>query len=368
MASGTKNLGLVKAIHAGSIAPINTYMLWYNTLTHLHYYHNGTDWVELSSGSSGGSGITREFIYKPGGLASENVYSDFELLMTDLEAYTGRKFLTIDRSLLSFAVDAEIPPRNPAINGGMWNFIDTIITISIKSLLISPNTQVTVNDGNKWLFPFLAIDLCSFKFKNTVWPVFESTTDFTVMNLTGGAQMYGVGVTMFHITSNHKFLLTLGDKSSVTASIPELFGITATGNMELVLEGSSEFEKENIRASDPLATMNVFNRSADALFKATHPGFAGNIINNFSGGTAFCKTYGMTPAALLTIVHNMDTFDLQVTLLDQSTLPGQSFPLVVPTDVELIYSDVNTILLKEQHGNTYNIRVLIQKIKNNIES
>jgi len=56
MASGSKNLGLVKAIHAGNTAPANTAMIWYNTLTFRHYYHNGTIWVLFGTG--GGAGGT----------------------------------------------------------------------------------------------------------------------------------------------------------------------------------------------------------------------------------------------------------------------------------------------------------------------
>jgi len=54
--SGSKNIGLVKAIHAGNTAPANTAIIWYNTLTFRHYYHNGTTWVLFGTG--GGAGGT----------------------------------------------------------------------------------------------------------------------------------------------------------------------------------------------------------------------------------------------------------------------------------------------------------------------
>mgnify|MGYP001592538012 CR=1 FL=1 len=53
MPGGTKNLGIVKAIFAGSSAPVNTVVIWYDTVNFIHKYFNGTAWVALNALSSG---------------------------------------------------------------------------------------------------------------------------------------------------------------------------------------------------------------------------------------------------------------------------------------------------------------------------
>ena len=53
MPGGTKNLGIVKAIFAGSSAPENTVVIWYDTVNFIHKYFNGTSWVTLTGGGGG---------------------------------------------------------------------------------------------------------------------------------------------------------------------------------------------------------------------------------------------------------------------------------------------------------------------------
>jgi len=54
----TKKLGLVKAIHRGTVAPTNTTMLWYDTNTGVNrhkYYNTITSAWEVLAGSSSGT-------------------------------------------------------------------------------------------------------------------------------------------------------------------------------------------------------------------------------------------------------------------------------------------------------------------------
>jgi hypothetical protein len=59
---GTKNLGLIKAIHVGVNPPLNTKILWYNDSTNpyttgpakVHYYYDviAADWLPLGTGAT----------------------------------------------------------------------------------------------------------------------------------------------------------------------------------------------------------------------------------------------------------------------------------------------------------------------------
>jgi hypothetical protein len=73
------------------------------------------------------------FVYRPGGVAGGNVYTNFGLLMTDLNAATGRKYLVWDDSITS-------PITIPA--GGPYDFSDT----------------VWMDDGTHYTFPFTTIN------------------------------------------------------------------------------------------------------------------------------------------------------------------------------------------------------------------
>ena len=71
-------------------------------------YHTGTKWLCVSGGSSGGEGeIQTSFVYQPDGLPptkTKNVYNDWSLMMDDVNKFSGKRFITVDDSVISPAV------------------------------------------------------------------------------------------------------------------------------------------------------------------------------------------------------------------------------------------------------------------------
>jgi len=90
----TKNLGVVKALFIGTVAPTNTQMLWYDTSVNLHKYYDvvSTTWTTLVAGGApvasvnGYTGVVVLDADDIDDTATTNKFYDTALFLTDLAA------------------------------------------------------------------------------------------------------------------------------------------------------------------------------------------------------------------------------------------------------------------------------------------
>lgn len=69
--------------------------------------------ADASGGGGGGGGLTPTFVYRPGGVAADNVYTDWNALYAALNAQEGARVLQFDDSLAAVTIPA-----------GTWNMQD----------------------------------------------------------------------------------------------------------------------------------------------------------------------------------------------------------------------------------------------------
>lgn len=110
--------------------------------------------------------VDNVFVYHPGGTASENVYTDFSLLYTDLQLRSGLKVVHFDETDSSISLPA-----------ATYDFSDTIFTCSRVSAAASNKTTVTLPEGVIFSEMPDVIDGITLSFTNTATPVYTFGSD-----------------------------------------------------------------------------------------------------------------------------------------------------------------------------------------------
>ena len=167
----SKNLGLVRAIHSGTTAPVNIKMLWYNENDNMHYYYDilTATWVLLASG--GGSGGTqtlsqtlslgnstgnndisivsgRKIIFNNSGF-NTGLFANPSLAANQtvyLPSLSGTLALISDIPSLAFAADLVIKGTGSGIASGI--IYDNGASVSIGTTSPSGTTKFTVKSGS----------------------------------------------------------------------------------------------------------------------------------------------------------------------------------------------------------------------------
>jgi len=354
MASGTKNLGLVKAIHAGNTAPANTYMIWYNTLASRHYYHNGSSWVELGTGGSGAFETIPHFVYQPLGVDSGMVYNDFEIMMDDVIEQKGKKTIYFDRTFLS-ALDAmEIPVKS---GGGSWDFIDVSFQWLFESVYDTSNITISVADGNLWEnFPdnFSFIRLI---FNNTSFPVYSDSSGQKLSLLDSATTFENLGsVEVMNLSGSAEFVFGLEEGSKMKNGSYEIFNLVGNSSINLALIGAGEIEQDVIRGAIT-AYVDINLTHGGSSYKETQTNYAGTV--ELQSKNASRIMFGVLPnLGSISFAHNFGNEFLHIEVYRNSGFP--KIRLGTVSEVRVQIDDDDNITITDLFGlGGINIQVVI---------
>jgi len=109
-------------------------------------------YARRGGGGGGKSGTQYAFVYRPGGVAGENVYTDVPSLYAALSSIQGNKLVLIDDSIVS-------PAPWPAMGGGGTYNLDGVSFTSIASFTNANGGAIlSLAPGVKWSFGMLTIE------------------------------------------------------------------------------------------------------------------------------------------------------------------------------------------------------------------
>lgn len=198
----------------------STLSFYDNTIVGLLSSTNVQDAIDELAGMTGGSGFQNEFIYRPSGVASGNIYTNFTTLYAAHNLVDGPKIIYFDDSLATTTIPSGtydfsntlltrfISPMYPSIIGDDETIVECasgvtftgdrlfVKTITLKSLsptaimtfgvavngkiILQEGAQVRSDGGDAFFYltgdlagSLLRVFLFNSKIKNTSFPVFE---------------------------------------------------------------------------------------------------------------------------------------------------------------------------------------------------
>lgn len=179
MAKTSKNLGIVSAIHIGTTAPTNIYLLWYNISDGFHYYFDTITerWLKLKAEGGGGLAAT---------LAIENITDGNDI-----------KISTTSSDSIVFVNAAQTKSISLVANPSTGNFTQTFqdksgtvaLTSDITATLYNGNGTVGVGRVAT-LTDFIAFNGGEFRTENGYW---QGTSKILYINPNGTTENLFIG-------------------------------------------------------------------------------------------------------------------------------------------------------------------------------
>jgi len=304
----SKNLGIVSAIHIGTTAPTNIYLLWYNISDGFHYYFDTITegWVKLKS-EGGGEGLSAT-------LAIENITDGNDI-----------KISTASGDSIVFVNAAQTRSISLVANPSVGNFTQTFQDKS-GTIALTSDIPGTLYTGSGILSGPTVVD-------GTI-----STHNLAFANI----GEWGVAAEEIVLGSNNYILLngTIGIGVATPTSKVEIKGAGATSSTSsLVVVNSSDIEtfriKDNvsidigggngtnstvsIRQHNYTVNSNVldiygYDQAKHLVFISDDGASTGSILLN--GGDWGCNIYtntygiGVSPGTTKLAVRHNDTGDI----------------------------------------------------------
>jgi len=272
-----------------------------------HRGHDGHDGAAGLTGPTGSTGPTvltgNNFVFRPGGVAGGNVYTDWAALVADLPTVQGMKTIQIDSSLAA----ATVPE-------GAWDVTEAELTGYFPGAAPSSAfPTLTIADGASFTnLRKIGGDLNVINANTTAAPVviapaaggfaaiFElgagSTGDYPSIINTGGAPFFD----LTGLLAGQTFLLRL--QGAVTGSAPAIQLGASPGNFGVTIYDAARIHAGMVAGTNPASELRIFQFGSGGQVNR-QTAFAGSITYgqpgtaSIIGQTAWPRTW-MAPASL----------------------------------------------------------------------
>lgn len=208
------------------------------------------------SGAGGGAIAIAEprtcFVFRPGGVAVENVYTDFTALMAAVNSVEGCKEILFDDSLLSPCV----------IPAGAWDFTDVVLNG------INIGTPVSVSDGATFTSsraqPLFVVQRIAMTNLSTASPITMANAEILRVEQGGSlASNGGPGIGLVDIPAGPVVGgIQLADLSSLVDAGQPVVTVAAGSTLSLVMEGEESFNDDDTIAGAGNAQASALSSSA----------------------------------------------------------------------------------------------------------
>jgi len=228
---------------------------------------------DLQVGGGGGfvNPAPEKFVFRPGGVATDNVYTNWATMMAAVGAAAGRKEIVIDPSLG--------PPTVPV---GVWDLTDTVLT---DGRLDAPPTEGV---GTQTRTPLFFVDgaqitnchmIANLDINGPATGVTEAVlVDFSPMILLNTALSPGkpAGPPVMRVDRTLQTVYLRCRDSLLTGQGPGVPGINVVNNtrFRITFQGNSQLAADTLQ-SDALSTFDLAWSNASSVLNLTQPLWAG---------------------------------------------------------------------------------------------
>lgn len=227
---------------------------------------------ELSTLIGGGSGFQNEFIFRPSGVASGNIYTSFALLYAALILVDGPKVIYFDNSLGTITIPS-----------GSYDFSDTVLSKykrDYSTFSVGPdNTPVNLADGVIITGERLIVHGVRLVSLSSA-PVFTMSIAGGLVILMEGAELRAPGTASFMFKDSVSAFPAriFIDKSKITSSANSII-LTDGGSavVDIYLFNGAVLEYDTLENLNVADIFNVYLRSADADFDPSQSYITGTL-------------------------------------------------------------------------------------------
>lgn len=232
-----------------------------------------------------GGGSSSEFIFRPGGVASGNVYTDWALLYADAVLAPGPITIYID--------DTFVSPAPAAIPAGNWDFPRWDVTLSGANAFAF--AQVSVADGSTFNGLAKIDNFLSLTANNTVGPLITAPPVTpagapAVLIVERGGNLFNAGtVEMIRVPADVFYAIGLVNQAAIATSnvVNVIDGVLGFSGVFIACQAAATVDPDTIRSTgaNTLLTFNFFDASKLVDFTG-QPGFLGIVGTDLfeSGG------------------------------------------------------------------------------------
>lgn len=290
-----------------------------------------------NGGGGGGSGPFEVVVFRPGGTAGQNVFTDWSDVMTALSSLQGQRVLQFDDSDTSpIVIPTPTTPGTPyPMDGVIWaSSPDRIAQVHIpegvsftKLRTFTNRVQVTFTGATSPLSDF---------------GLTAPQVDLVTIN--GGAAVASTGTAaMFAVGAVAQF--NIGTQSSLLAGTHPVLNVTAAVTVSVFVQGPGATVADNSIQGIVGSTLTLTTQDAGiALASSTQPGYSGTLTPVNATRDYMFPTAVLTSGVLL--IANATT---QLTLVNPT---GGAFAVTLPAAAGL---EGQSIALKNTTSSTNNV-------------
>jgi hypothetical protein len=276
-----------------------------------------------NSGGAGGPVGSYVVVFRPGGVAAENVVTTWADVLARLALLQGERVLQFDDSVVSPII---IPAGGPyAMEGVTWSTVpDSIVQVQIPEG--ASFTRLRTFDGRLHL-----------RFTGATPPIAdfgEAPPQIDTVVIDHGAEMFSSGTgALFSVTGDAQFFI--GDNAGLFLITHAVVNVAAAVTLSIFVQGSESLINGSTLASIVGSTLNlVAAASGLALLSQAQPGVLGtfNVTNatrtrNFPTAVLVANTPLTTTAPTQLVLVDPTGGAFAVTLPAAADVPGQTIRL-----------------------------------------
>ena len=304
---------------------------------------------ETLLGGSSYSGTIGTFVYRPnGGVNSGIVYDDFELLMIDLEAWPGQKYLWFDASALpSPSTPIEIPVRG----SGAWDFSDTHFgsLLSTYSGINASFTELQILDGNTWSnFP-VSIVFVTLSFYNTADPVYTISDGGTyITSLVNAATLQNYGSIEAIRVENASHLIIGTQIGDIKYDSYEIFNLLDTSELTISMLEGGDVNADIVRG-EVGTTFDINVDSPKGQFWESQSNFLGT-LNRGYGPISIIMNDTLPNLNTVTLRHYFNSYNLSVEVWEDKTGVSGGYTRLGETSITVDMPDPDNVVITDHLG------------------
>lgn len=283
--------------------------------------------------SGGGGGPFQTLVYRPGGTAGENVFTDWTLLMAALAQLQGTRVLQFDDSLVSPIV---VPVGGPYdMTGVVWSTVPDHLV------------QVQIPEGASFTKLRAFTDRIHVRFTGATPPIADFTFADEAVSVDNGAELSSSGAGPMIDISGSNATFFVGAQAGFFFVAHAVVNISAAVTVSVFMQGSESALSASTFSGVVGSTLNlVLATSAPFVYSISQAAFLGTLVPQ-NASRSF--NFPITPIVGATVLSAVATKEL--VLVDPT---AGAFALTLPAAAA---ARAETILIKNAGASANNVTV-----------